>query len=152
MCAKNFSCVKGTKCCCTNRNATSILLKTQNAGFKHTWSIFSITPPDMSDSCFSSAPSDLPRRPIHGRKGQERESPEHPRLPLSLAAQMHLTEETIYCLNLAQGWFYSLVYLPWLAQEWKLSQHQMYTQRLNEDQSSLPLDYNPGNRFWRKFN
>lgn len=103
MCTKNFWCVKGTKCCCTNRNATSILLKTQNAGFKHTWSTFSIPPPDMSDSCFSSAPSDtsdLPRRPTHGRKGQERESPQHPRLPLSLAAQMYPMEETIYCLNL----------------------------------------------------
>lgn len=160
MCTKNFSCVKGTKCCHTNRNAISSLLKTQNAEFKHTQSIFALPllmrliP--VSPSVLLLTP-DLPRHPTHGRKGEERAFPQHPHLPLSLAARMYHMEETISCLNLGKRTILftcvlSLTSTITAFSEWKLSQHQMHMQRLNRDQSSLPLNYNPGNRFWRKFN
>ena len=103
MCTNNFSCVKGTKCCHTNRNTISILLKTQNAEFKNTKSILALP---LLMSLIPVSPSmllltpDLPWHPTHGKKGQEREFPQHPRLPLSLAARMYHMEEIIYCLNL----------------------------------------------------
>lgn len=145
--------VKGTKCCHTNRNAAyPASSRLQNAEFKHTQSIFAL-PSWCVWFLFLHLCSFwhliYPDIQLNGRKGEERHSTA-PTPPLSLAARMYHMEETISCLNLGKRTILFTCVLSLtstitaFSPEWKLSQHQMHMQRLNRDQSSLPLNYNPG--------
>lgn len=105
---RTFSCVKGTKCCHTNRNAISSLLKTQNAEFKHTQSLSSLYSSwSASDSCFSiCAPFDTWFTQTSNSWEGKGEEGAFPTAPTSLSllggTRWHRMEETISCLNLGK--------------------------------------------------